>query len=507
MDVTIDGVPYAPAAPSGTSGMAPHHRIGVAIKTHNRPDILRESLRHHAEHLVPGAVYVVVDDGSTVPVGDVRDLLPYGSVVRHDTPLGIVAAGNRALEELMAAHVDHLFVWDDDAYPIADDWWAPYLASPEPHLMAQFLELAAPEQRPPRRGVHRRLRDMQVLYEDTEHVAYSAARGYMLYFHRSAIEAVGGFDPVYGRGMYEHADLSSRIHAAGLTTWRFADVVGSDKLVRSRDQFLEVERSVPLPERRQLAADNGAVYAARWESGHTGYVEYRRQRDVVLTCLYSRQDDPQRPGKRLDPTLAPAKTMVTSVMGAEVVVFADQVPPSTGGSKVTVLPSELRMPLFFQRHLEAWRWLRDHPEVRYVWCVDATDVEMLRAPWADMEPGALYLGWEPKLVGDEWMTKHHTATKVAEAIDRHRHRTLLNAGLIGGDRATVMAFLHGMLRVYFDHQIGAQLGGWSGDVGSDMGALNAVAYDQFSSQLRTGPQVATVFRANEQNGWSWWRHK
>jgi hypothetical protein len=47
-----------------------------------------------------------------------------------------------------------------------------------------------------------------VLYRDDKHVAYTGQRGVMLYYHRSAIEKVGGFDPVYGRGMYEHSDLA-----------------------------------------------------------------------------------------------------------------------------------------------------------------------------------------------------------------------------------------------------------------------------------------------------------
>jgi hypothetical protein len=56
---------------------------------------------------------------------------------------------------------------------------------------------------------------------------------------------VGGFDPVYGRGMYEHSDLALRIHNAGLTTWAYADVVGSEKLIHSLDEHEAVERSVP----------------------------------------------------------------------------------------------------------------------------------------------------------------------------------------------------------------------------------------------------------------------
>ncbi|KFC88020.1 Uncharacterised protein [Hafnia alvei] len=73
-------------------------------------------------------------------------------------------------------------------------------------------------------------------YRDNKNVTYTCQRGVMLYYHRSAIEKVGGFDTVYGRGMYEHPDLALRIHNAGLTTWAFADVVGSEKLIYSLDE-------------------------------------------------------------------------------------------------------------------------------------------------------------------------------------------------------------------------------------------------------------------------------
>ncbi|HEC9609667.1 TPA: glycosyltransferase family 2 protein, partial [Salmonella enterica subsp. enterica serovar Senftenberg] len=128
-------------------------------------------------------------------------------LLRHETSLGIVASKNASLTALMDAGCEHLFLWDDDAWPIADNWHLPYIESPEPHLAYQFLDLAG----------RNKLNDLSVLYRDDKHIAYTGQRGVMLYYHRSAIESVGGFDPVYGRGMYEHSDLALRIHNAGIT--------------------------------------------------------------------------------------------------------------------------------------------------------------------------------------------------------------------------------------------------------------------------------------------------
>lgn len=57
MQVTIDGVPYAPASIISS-------RIGIAITTHQRADVLKRALEQHMMHLPAGALVVVVDDGS-----------------------------------------------------------------------------------------------------------------------------------------------------------------------------------------------------------------------------------------------------------------------------------------------------------------------------------------------------------------------------------------------------------------------------------------------------------
>ena len=57
MLVTIDGVPFVPASASAS-------RIGIAITTHNRAEVLKRAVEQHQKHLPAGALVVVVDDGS-----------------------------------------------------------------------------------------------------------------------------------------------------------------------------------------------------------------------------------------------------------------------------------------------------------------------------------------------------------------------------------------------------------------------------------------------------------
>ncbi|MBC3945817.1 glycosyltransferase family 2 protein [Erwinia persicina] len=485
MDVMIDGVRYAPVTERASN-------IGIAISTHNRHDVLSRALDHHLKFLPAGALVVVIDDGSAKPV-----TVPEGvRVIRHDVSRGIVAAKNSSLEALINAGCEHLFLWDDDAWPIAGGWERPYIDSPEPHLSYQFLDLAGP----------RKLKDLTVLYQDDKHIAYTGQRGVMLYYHRSAIEKVGGFDPVYGRGMYEHSDLALRIHNAGLTSWAFADVAGSEKLIYSLDEHEAVDRSVPKPDREALVKRNVAIHNERRESGYAGYAEYRSQRNVVITTLLTSQTDPQR-GVKLEPKQELIAKWSSSIKGAEAVILADEFKYSPPGQLTVKVPNVV-MNVYFRRWLHIYQYLRENPQYRFVWCTDGTDVEMLHEPWAEMEPGRLYVGSEPKTYADAWATASHTERPYAEFIAAHRNDLMLNAGLLGGTRDDVMAYAHAIVRIWYRTESNRFWGKEKGKpcVG-DMIAFGMVGYQQ-RDKLVTGPRINTVFKTNGiGKECAWWQHK
>lgn len=426
MQVMIDGVEYAPVSHCT-------ERIGIAITTHNRHEVLKKAIEQQMKHLPHGALVVVVDDGSmpaaTVPEGV--------KLIRHEESEGIVASKNASLEALMDAGCEHLFLWDDDAWPIVDSWHLPYIASPEPHLAYQFLDLA----------VGQRLNDLAILHRDDSHVAYTGQRGVMLYYHRSAIDKVGGFDPIYQRGMYEHSDLALRIHNAGLTSWAFADVVGSEKLIHSLDEHQAVDRTVAKLDREAQVKRNVAIHNERRDKGYTGYAEFRRQRNVVITTLLTSQPDPQR-GAKMQASPDILGQWAASIKGADAVVLADELKSSPAGASLVSVP-DVKMNVYFRRWLHIWQHLRDHAEYRFVWCTDGTDVEMLRTPWHEMERGKIYVGSEPKTYADVWAKDKHPERIYQEFIEQHRNDVMLNAGLLGGARADVMAFAHSIVRLFY----------------------------------------------------------
>ncbi|BEM76393.1 glycosyl transferase [Serratia marcescens] len=486
MQVMINGVAYAPVSDKSPS------RIGIAITTHNRHEVLSRALAQHFKHMPAGAYVVVVDDGSINPV-----TVPEGvTLIRHEQSLGIVASKNASLEALMDAGCEHLFLWDDDAWPIADDWEKPYIASPEPHLAYQFLDLAGPN----------KINDMTILFQDDQHIAYSGQRGVMLYFHRQAIETVGGFDPVYGRGMYEHPDLALRIHVAGLTSFAFGDVVNSNTLIHSLDEHCKVNRSVPRQDREALVSRNVGIYNHRRDTGYAGYAPFRRMHDVVITSLLTSQIDPQRGVKPIADATQLSK-WAGSIRKAEAIVLADELTTAPEGVKLVAVPP-VKMSPYFYRWQCIYQYLRAHPECRNVWCTDGTDVEMLHEPWEEMEPGKIYVGSEPSIYNNIWMKRHHPAKFYQDFFNRHGNDTLLNAGLLGGSREDVMAFAHGII------QLNYRLESWrfwkmetAPPTLVDMGAFGVVA-KSFGDRIVTGPRVHTVFK---QDGvgkdCAWWKHK
>ncbi|MEB0324170.1 glycosyltransferase family 2 protein [Citrobacter portucalensis] len=485
MEVLINGVRFIPEGDNKV-------RIGIAITTHNRPEVLKRAIEQHMKHLPSGALVVVIDDGSS-PAAIVPDGV---KLVRHEQSRGIVASKNASLTALVDAGCEHLFLWDDDAWPIADNWHLPYIESPEPHLAYQFLDLAGP----------RKINDMAVLYRDDKHIAYTGQRGVMLYYHRSAIDKVGGFDPVYGRGMYEHPDLALRIHNAGLTSWAFADVIGSEKLIHSMDEYEEGARSIPRPDREALVKRNVGIFNARRDSGYTGFASYSRNPNLVITTLLTSQPDPQR-GRKMKPDPQALQAWADSISGALPIVLADELKESPTGAGLFEVPP-LGMSPYFARWLHIYQYLRAHPEYHLVWCTDGTDVEMLREPWAEMAPGKIYVGSEHKTYFDEWMKDNHHGKAYSEFFELHRDEQLLNAGLIGGYREDVMEFAHRIIRQHYlieSHRF------WKMEAAPatlvDMGAFGMAA-KSFGNRIVTGPLVHTIFKTDGfGKETAWWKHK
>lgn len=215
--------------------------ISICITTRNRPEAFSFVLSKIMQHIKCEYQLVVVDDASDTPYCNTS--------FRFNERVGIPAAKNKCLE--LAKH-DHIFLFDDDTYPISDEWYLPYINSGKEHLCYTFLA------------------KNKVKEGFKYHIL---GNGCMLYVTRKCIDTIGGFDWNYGLGKYEHVDFSRRIHNSGLTESIFMDVENSSELLRCMDEKKEIQRSfTPIEIRTLLSSGDKYFRKNRLSKEYINYV-------------------------------------------------------------------------------------------------------------------------------------------------------------------------------------------------------------------------------------------
>lgn len=210
--------------------------------------------------------------------------------------------------------------------------------------------------------------------------------------------------------------------------------------------------------------------------------------NAVVTTLLCSAPDPQR-GVHWQPDGRLLDTLAGSITCADLTVLTDSAifPLSVRQEHVPAGPNP-----YHHRWTVIADWLATC-DAEWVWCVDATDVEMLREPWGHMEPGVIYCGSEEgETWSNPWMVEHHPSIRDVAA-----DQPLMNAGLLGGGLSTVRAFCAVML---------SELALSPDDV-TDMAAFNR-ALGLGCWPVVTGPQVHTRFRHEQRDHpTAWFRHK
>ena len=482
--VTIDGTEYVPAN---------HATAAIVITTHNRPDTLKNTLESVLKHAPAGAYVAVIDDGSPAPA-----VAPEGvHVHRHPESLGIVAAKNRSLELAMSSGAEHIFLLDDDLLILDNGVWAAYADSPEGHLSYQFEDFAGES----------KLRDIKKVWDDGEHVAYTGQRGLFLYYAREVINTIGGFDPVYGRGYYEHVDLALRAHEAGFTTFKYMDLHGSNKYVYSLDEHKEVKRATPSDAHAEQVEANAGTFNARRDSRTaTGFVPYVKQRDVVLTALLTGDKDPQR-GTHLESSWGQLKTLHESITDGEFIVFHDNpingLPTDVKARHVTTFGN-----VYFARWKHAYTYLKARPDIRNVVICDGTDVEFLQNPFEHIPDGKILIGDEHEIVANDWIKKNHSWSKLNDFWAAHGDKQLLNMGFMAGHRNNILPVLRDILTEWEDFEFDLfNRRREAGVMVGDMAIGNMVLYTRHNTKLVHGPRINTGFKRDERNTFSLIKHK
>lgn len=442
-------------------------RIGIGVTTHNR-NMLVASTVAKIKAATPNAKVVVVDDASQTPVR-IEDQ----EVYRFENNVGIARAKNKCLELL--SDCDHIFLFDDDTYPLKEGWHVPYTTSAEHHLMYLFDKWANGKP----------VGDDTIVYRDEYIEAHHHARGCMMYIDKLALATVGGMDTRFGMAMNEHLDWSIRIHNAGLTTFKYMDVPGSEQLIYSMDQHQQVATSIK--NRQQYNEGNKHLLTASETS--TEYIPYGK--DVVIACYFAGVNDPQR-----NTTWPAALGQITKLkesveaQGIEFILIHNcfDLP-----NKVSISTTP-----YFERWLKEWQYLRDRRDINNVFVVDATDVDMVNNPFEHIRPGVLYVGDEPGLtINCKWMLTRHLEPNVNRYLRENGTLPLLNCGVVGGERKLVMQLCRDM---YLYHMNCPQ-------DQTEMGIFNKLLHTKYADLIEYGRHVTSLFKKYEAETNAWFRHK
>lgn len=461
MDVIINNERYIKATQSKNIS------IGIGITTHNRNGLVADTVAR-IRALTPDARVVVVDDASRERVRIVD-----AEVFRFPTNVGIARAKNKCLELL--SDCDHIFLFDDDTYPLKEGWYEPYIASPEHHLMYLFESWAS----------GRAVGDDAIIYQDDKHIVHQHSRGCMLYIDSLALATVGGMDTRYGKAMNEHLDWSIRMHNAGLTSFRYMDVAGSDQLIYSMDQHQKVRTSIE----NRTTCKEGNEHLLLEAEDSTSYIPYGK--DVVIACYFAGVFDAQRNTKwPADESAINKLKLSVEAQGIQFVLIHNcfDLP-----NKVEVSTSP-----YFERWLKEWQYLRDRRDIKNVFVVDATDVDMVKNPFNHISDNVLYVGDEPEDTIDKpWMLARHREPTVNRFLRENGGLPLLNCGVVGGNRKLVMEFCRDMYKYHFEHPQDQ----------TEMGIFNMLAHSKYAALIEYGRHITSLFKKFERQPNAWFRHK
>lgn len=462
-----------------TAKVKKNPKIGIGITTHNRQVNAEKCLKEVKRFAPEGATIVVVDDASDVPFKEAAFRF------RHNT--GIAGAKNKCLELLDGC--DYVFLFDDDTWPQAAEWWKPYIESGVHHLSFTFDRLVNGS--PNGNGIFKRKNGLKY---------HNNPCGCMLFFTREYIDTVGGFNIGFGKYGNEHVDLSVRGYNAGLTAHPFMDVEKSLPLFHSLDYLGRVKSSVK----------NRNVTNTRPMIGKAGKLPYRTTFEpfIVLTSYLNYANDPQR-GNRLKPDVNNVLALCHSVTdnGGRVVVLHDcfdNVPHIPGVEFVKVEGNPDYVPNVYRYKLQL-DYLTANEINETVFMVDATDVISLSAP-CDVHENKLYTGDEHgQFMNNEWMRKEQEPYAKAipdyqSVIQANKNKTLLNCGVIGGKRETVLEFLNH----YWQY---TQTYMNTNRYSTDMAVSNYVFLKHFEGRIVSGEPVNTKFKHFERVNGVWFQHK
>lgn len=114
---------------------------------------------------------------------------------------GVAKAKNECLRILNDC--DHIFLFDDDCFPISRGWQNIFIGAANNSNYKHFNYLVRTQT----------IRPIEC-FEGTNIVAYNNTAGCMMYLTKEVVEKVGAFNEKFGKYGFEHAEYSLRVQKA-----------------------------------------------------------------------------------------------------------------------------------------------------------------------------------------------------------------------------------------------------------------------------------------------------
>jgi len=184
--------------------------VGISFTSRNRPDLLKICLEQTEKYLstekfdyIISVINDVGDPKWDEQYDELKKQFPFVIWYKPEERLGIAKAKNEGIK-IMRKNCDHLFLSDDDCFPVKEGWEELYIETAKNnnvnHLMHEFpikerIELVKTEN-----GISK----------------YMGSCGVFLYFTRHAIDVVGGMRKAFKNYGNEHTEIAFRCHLAKL---------------------------------------------------------------------------------------------------------------------------------------------------------------------------------------------------------------------------------------------------------------------------------------------------
>lgn len=207
------------------------NKLGVVMVSYNAEHRIKQS-----SFLVPKWVkhFVIVNDGT--PYDD-SSYPEHAHVIQHETNLGVGQAKSSGMKYLMDLGCEHIFVIEDDILIKNEDVFKEYVrhsffsgikhlnyALHGPANRKNSVAFNKLEER--KESIEEPNPRLKIPYENGVEIAlYPNSVGAFSYYHRSVLEKIGYFDPVF-KNAWEHVEHTFQAIKAGFHPpfWYFADI-------------------------------------------------------------------------------------------------------------------------------------------------------------------------------------------------------------------------------------------------------------------------------------------